>query len=292
MPKAQVLPKVVVALLAAALSSGAAAAAQGISNLVVSGNQVTATIDLLGISADLTLTFEQVVGLTAANLGLSAQLVNPADSAYAGLLARFPAPPATPAPSGQIALPAAFPVVVRVQPPASGGLSFSGIQMLDIHTHNLELTANCPLRLFSAPAGGSFHDITTSMGIGSYRVRGSGGSFSEFVIVADTRPLASVVNQKFDALGQLLSTHGDAIPAPLLDDLTHQLQAARAFYQAGDNVNAAKAVAGFSDTVRRNSGTAIPDVWRASGDLPNVAGRLRAAAGTLSFSLSLAPAAL
>jgi hypothetical protein len=286
------MPKAVVAFLLAALSS-VAAAAQGISNLVISGNQVTATLDLPGISADLTLTFEQVVGLTAANLGLSAQLVNPADSAYAGLLARFPAPATSPAltPNTPITLPAAFPVVVRVQPPASGGLSFSGIQTLELHTHNLDLTANCPLRLFSAPAGGAFHDITTTMGIGSYRVRGSGGSFSEFVIVADTRPLGSVVNQKFDALGNLLSTYGDAIPAPLLNDLTQQLQAARASYQAGNNVGAANAVAGFADTVRRNSGTAIPDVWRASGDLPNVAGRLRAAAGTLSFSLSLAPAA-
>jgi hypothetical protein len=282
--------KVVVAFLFVALASAAAARAQGISNLVISGNQVTATLDLPGISADLTLTFEQVVGLSAANLGLSAQLVNPADSGYAALLARFPAPAAQLAASGLATLPAAFPVLVRVQPPASGGLSFSGIQALEIHTHNLDLTANCPLRLFSAPAGGAFHDITSTMGIGSYRVRGSGGSFSEFVIVADTRPLATVVNLKFDALGNLLSTYGDAIPAPLLSDLTHQLQAARAFYQAGDNVNAANAVAGFADTVRRNSGTAIPDVWRASGDLPNVAGRLRAAAGTLSFSLSLAPA--
>jgi hypothetical protein len=282
------MPKAVVAFLLAALSS-VAATAQGISNLVISGNQVTANLDLPGISADLTLTFEQVVGLTAGNLGLSAQLVNPADSTYAGLLARFPAP--VPPGAGTITLPAAFPVVVHVQPPASGGLSFSGIQTLELHTHNLDLTASCPLRLFSAPAGGAFNDITTTMGTGSYRVRGSGGSFSEFVIVADTRPLGTVVNQKFDALGNLLSTYGDAIPASLLNDLTQQLQAARALYQAGNNVGAANAVAGFADTVRRNSGTAIPDVWRASGDLPNVAGRLRAAAGTLSFSLSLAPAA-
>jgi hypothetical protein len=285
------MPKVVVALLLAALPCVAPAAAQGIGNLVISGNQVTAAIDLPGISADLTITFEQVVGLSGANLGLSAQLLNPLDAAYSGLLARLPATgglPALPA----ITLPAAFPVLVRVQPPAGGGLSFSGIQSFEIHTHNLELTASCPLRLFSAPAGGAFDDITTSMGIGSYRVRGSGGGFSEFVIFADTRPVGSVVNHKFDALANLLSTYGGAIPAPLLDDLTHQLQAARAYHQAGDNVNAAKAVAGFADTVRRNSGTAIPDVWRASGDLPNVAGRLRAAAGTLSFSLSLAPAAL
>jgi hypothetical protein len=282
------MPKVGVALLLAALLSVTAAAGQGISNLTISGNQVTATLDLPGIAADLTLTFEQAVGLNASNLGLSAQLLNPADLSLAGLLARLPAV-TFPAPA--ITLPAAFPVLVRVQPPAAGGLSFSGVYNLELHTHNLDLTANCPLRLFSAPAGGSFADITNSMGVGSYRVRGNGGSFSEFVIAPDLRPLASVIRQKFDHLASLLSTYGGAMPAPVLDQLNQQLQAARSYYQAGNNVSAAQAVGAFADTVRGNSGNAIPDVWRASGDLPNVAGRLRAAAGTLSFSLSLAPAA-
>jgi hypothetical protein len=266
------------------LVSTAAVSAQGIANLTISGNQVTATVDLPGISADLALTFEQSVGLTASNLGLSAQLVDLHDLS---LLSRLP--------SGLLAtlvnLPAAFPVLLRVQPPASGGLSFEGIYTLDLHTHNLQLTANCPLRLFSAYDGGPFEDITVNMGTGSYRVRGTKGSFSEFLIVADLRPLAGVISQKFDALGGLLSTYAGSIPGPVLDDLNHQLQTARAYYQAGDNVDAATTVNGFAATIQRNSGTGIPDVWRASGDLPNVAGRLRAAAGTLSFSLSLAPAA-
>ncbi|MBV8199706.1 MAG: hypothetical protein JOZ15_03690 [Acidobacteria bacterium] len=273
------MSKLVAACLCIAVST-AAVAAQGIGNLTISGNQVTATLDLQGISADLTLTFEQAVGLTAGNLGLSAQLVNPQDP---NLLSRLPA-------GGLVTLPGAFPVLVRVQPPAGGGLSFSGVYTLDLHTHNLELTANCPLRLFSAPDGGPFDDITGNMGTGSYRVRGSKGSFSDFLIVADARPTSGVVNQKFDALSGLLSTYAGAIPGPVLDDLTRQLQAARGYFQAGDRVDAATAVNGFAATVQRNSGAGIPDVWRASGDLPNVAGRLRAAAGTLSFSLSLAPA--
>ncbi len=273
------MPKVLVGFLSV-LVSAAAVSAQGIGNLTISGNQVTATVDLPGISADLALTFEQSVGLTAANLGLSAQLVDLHDLS---LLSRLP--------SGVlVTLPAAFPVLVRVQPPPSGGLSFGGIYTLDLHTHNLQLTANCPLRLFSAPDGGPFDDITVNMGTGSYRVRGTKGSFSEFVIVADARPPAGVVSQKFDVLSGLLSTYAGAIPGPVLDDLSHQLQTARAYYQAGDNVDAATTVNGFAATVQRNSGNGIPDVWRASGDLPNVAGRLRAAAGTLSFSLSLAPA--
>jgi hypothetical protein len=263
------------------LVGAAALSAQGIANLTITGNQVTATVELPGVSADLTLTFEQAVGLTASNLGLSAQLVEPQDP---NLLLRLPA-------GGLVTLPGAFPVLLRVRPPASGGLSFSGIYTLDLHTHNLRFVASSPLRLFSAPDGGPFDDITVDMGAGSYRVRGTRGSFSDFVIVGDLRPPASVVSQKFDNLSGLLSTYAGAIPAPLLDDLTNQLQSARAFHQAGDDVDAAKTVDGFAAAVQRNSGTGIPDVWRASGDLPDVAGRLRAAAGTLSFSLGLAPGA-
>ncbi|MBV8202069.1 MAG: hypothetical protein JOZ15_15725, partial [Acidobacteria bacterium] len=91
------MSKLVAACLCIAVST-AAVAAQGIGNLTISGNQVTATLDLPGISADLTLTFEQAVGLTAGNLGLSAQLVNPQDP---NLLSRLPA-------GGLVTLPGAF----------------------------------------------------------------------------------------------------------------------------------------------------------------------------------------
>jgi hypothetical protein len=37
--------------------------------------------------------------------------------------------------------------------------------------------------------------------------------------------------------------------------------------------------------VKQNSGAAIPDVWRSSRDVVNVAGDLRAGASTLKFSL-------
>jgi len=262
------------------LSSAAAVSAQGISNLTISGNEVSASLDLPGIRADLTLSFEQAVGLTAANLGLSAQLVNPQDPT---LLSRLPA-------GGLVTVPGASPVLVRVQPPATGGLSFSGAYTLGLHSYNLEYTANSPLRLYSAPDGGAFEDITASMGSGSYRVRGTKGSFSDFIIVADLRPPATVINQKFDAVSNLLTTYAGTIPAPLLGDLDQQLQVARSFYQGGNNASAAQAVDGFAASVQQNSGTAIPDVWRASGDLADVAGRLRAAASTLGFSLNLAPA--
>jgi hypothetical protein len=43
----------------------------------------------------------------------------------------------------------------------------------------------------------------------------------------------------------------------------------------------------FAAEVQEHSGSDIPDVWRASGGVVNVAGYLRAGAGTLRFSLSL-----
>jgi hypothetical protein len=63
--------------------------------------------------------------------------------------------------------------------------------------------------------------------------------------------------------------------------------AARAAWTAGNVAQAVQHVEHFADTVRAHSGSAIPDVWRATGDLENVAGLLRSAANTLRFSLNL-----
>src|SRR5215831_3980095 len=101
----------------ALLGSVSMASAQGISNLQITGNDVSASLNLPGISADLSLSFEQSSGLTAQSLGLSAQLVDLNDLAR---LARLPA-------GGLLTIPGAFPVLVRVRPPAAGGLVFNGL---------------------------------------------------------------------------------------------------------------------------------------------------------------------
>ena len=275
-------PARVPTLVLAALTLGVVAPAAvwaGALDLTVSGNEVSGTIDLAGgLGADLDLRFEQVVGLTVANLGAAVQSIDPLDLSLAGRL-----------PSG-VAIPAAFPVRLVVEPPASGGLSFSGVYTLALHTHNLEFTAGCPLRLFKASGGGTFEDITDSIGMGSYRAGATGGGFSEFLIVADTRPIASVVAAKFDAVEDLLATHGGVISAAVVDDLADLILGARAYYQAGEVVQAAQTVDAFVALVKAQSGTAIPDVWRASRDLVDVAGLLRAAGATLRFSLNLASA--
>jgi hypothetical protein len=251
------------------------AAAQGIVDVVVEGNELRAGISLPGdIGADLTIDFEQVVGLTPENVGLSASL---ADLTDPDLLARL----------GSGSIPAAFPVLLRIEPPSDGGLSFSGITSISLHTHNLVFVPNTPLRLFAAPLGGKFEDITESMGMGSYRARGCKGSFSEFLILADLRPLGTAIGEKLDRLDRVLDENADRIDPAILPQLTSLAAQIRSAYAAGRTRQALDRTESFLNLVKANSGTAIPNVWRSSHDLVNVAGLLRSAALTLRFSLNL-----
>lgn len=250
--------------------------AQGIVDPSVSGDTLTARIELAGgIGADLTIAFERAVGLTPAALGLSAVLVSPTDSA---LLSRLP--------QANVSIPGAFPVLLTIEPPATGGLSFSGLASVSLHTHNLPFAPDTPLRLFRATGGGRFEDVTETMGMGSYRVRGSSGGFSQWLIVADVRQINSVIGKKFDRLEDLLATHEGQIAPAVYSDLADHLVAARAAHDANALVAAAQEVEAFAAAVQEHSG-GIPDVWRSAGDLVNVAGVLRAAASTLRFSLNL-----
>lgn len=251
------------------------AAARGIVDAVVDGNELRAGISLPGgLAADLTISFEQVVGLSADNLGLSAEVV---DLLAPDLLARL----------GGARIPAGFPVLLRVEPPADGGLSFSGVAAISLHTHNLAFVPDTPLRIFAAHDGGPFEDITESMGMGSYRARGRKGDFSEFLILADLRPVNAAVAEKLDRIDRILDENGERIAPPALARLDALLSQIRGAHAAGDTRTAIAATEEFLAVVKGNSGAAIPDVWRSARDLVNVAGLLRAAGETLRFSLSL-----
>lgn len=252
--------------------------ASAIVDPVVDGNTLAANIDLGLVEAELSIEFEQVVGLSVDNLGLSAELINPIDPA---LLSRLEDPLAN-------SLPGTFPVLVRIQPPANGGLSFSGVVTIQLYTHNLQYAAATPLRLFSAPDGGEFRDITESISSGSYRVRGGKGTFSEFLIVADLRATSVVVDDKFSVLSALLYNYSSQIDSTVFATLQTQLGAAESAWDNGDAVEAIANVEAFSTTVSNASGNDIPDVWRSARDIDNVAGELRATAKTLRFSLTRA----
>lgn len=245
----------------------------------ITGNEVTAKIQLAGgVEADLAIAFEQVVGLNASALSLTAALLDPADPS---LLSRLPA-------GGLVSLPAIFPVLVRIEPTASSTLSFSGISKVSLYTHNLTLTANSPLRIFKAPnPSGTFQDMTGFLEMGSVRAGGGTGSYSDFLIVADTRPVDAVITEKFDGLLSALNAHSSAMPAAVAADLQQRLANAHGLYQAGSFAGAISAVASFGEEVKKQSGSAIPDVYRAGSTIVNVAGLLRGGADTLKFSLAV-----
>jgi hypothetical protein len=243
--------------------------------LTISGNEVRGTIDLPGdIDADLTISFEDVIGLTSTALQASATLVNPVDPA---LLSRLPA---------GVGVPAAFPVLIQIDPSASSALTLAGIYRISLHTHNLQLDPSLPLSLLKAPDGGPFQDITRSEGRGSYRDDGDGGGFSEFLIVVDTRPIDTVIVGKFTDLQAALTENAAAISPAVLTDLQSLLSQALSLYQSGSIWTAMATMHAFSLYVKAHSGEDIPDVWRANcNTVVNVAGLLRTDADTLKFSL-------
>ncbi|MFN2386910.1 MAG: DUF6689 family protein [Thermoanaerobaculia bacterium] len=245
----------------------------------ITGNELVAKIQLPGgIEAELSIQFEQIVGLNPDSLALSAALVDPLDPA---LVARLPE-------GGLVGIPAGFPVLVRIEPTASSALSFSGVSKVSIYTHNLVLGAHSPLRLFKAPQGsGAFQDITGFLEMGSVRAGGGTGAYSDFIIVTDTRPADAVIASKFDAIQNALTANAGAIPSPVLQDLQGRLTNARGLYEAGALSAAINAVDAFAEELKRQSGAAIPDVYRANSTLVNVAGLLRASADTLKFSLQM-----
>jgi hypothetical protein len=265
------------ALVATALAWAAPAHAEsGIYDVAIDGNVATADISIGGASATLTIRFENVVGLSADNLGLSAKLVDPLAPGFVGRL-----------PSG-VSLPGAFPLVVKISPPASGGLSFSGVVAVELYTHDLQYTVGSPLRIFSSPDGGSFTDVTTIVSAGSIRTGSSKPDFSEFIIAADVRPLSAVIQSKYSKLGSLLNQHAATMGSGLYADLSGLYNASQNAYAGGNLAAAIEYLEAFAEKVVAASGNPLPDVWRSSRDVTNVAGSLRSAAATLRYSLTLA----
>jgi hypothetical protein len=243
-------------------------------NVQASGN--TATIEV-GTSlgqplADLTLTFDDADGLSPAALGVSAKLVNLADPA---LLARLPDPNLT-------ALDASLPLLVTIEPPSGGGLSFERIVRVEVHTHALAYETGSAYRLFKAQLGGKFRDITDEVAPGSVRARGTTGTFSEFLVLADLRETGNVVAAKFAWLRDRI----DLLPASEQGAFDAYLDSAEGAVARGDFANAIAAVDMIRARAAERAGTFIPSVWRAARDVENHAGELIAGAATLKYSIA------
>ena len=124
--------------------------------------------------ADLSLRFDSATGLSAANLGIKAETISVNNPA---LLARLP--------SSLTSIPAALPLLVTIEPPATGTLSQRRVTHVELHTHALAYAAGSPLRLFKAQIGGPFRDITESVQPGSVRTRGTTPGWSQFLVLVD-----------------------------------------------------------------------------------------------------------
>lgn len=261
------------------LLAAAAPASAGLVDVAVSGDELTAEIDLAGvIDGDLAVRFEDSINLSASSLGASVALLGSTD--LLDVASRLPAL--------SVAVPSAYPVRLAIEPPTTGGLAFDGVVEIEIYTDDLTYVLGSTLRLFAAPLNGDFVDITKSVDGGSYRVRGSKGEFSEFVIADDLRSVDTVIDEKHDRLDALLDAHEADIAAGVYSTLVGFLDDVKTEYLADDEEGAIEALDDFIDEVESNRGANVPETWRAARDLENVAGKLLAAAETLRFSLEIA----
>lgn len=258
----------------ALLAGSSAAAAQSLPVLVdVAGNIATVQVgNPASPIAELTLTFDDVSGLSASSLGVSASLVDVSDPT---LLARLPDLRLTRPESS-------FPLLITIEPPATGGLSFRRSVHVEVHTHALTYALGSPYRLLKAPIGGNFRDITDEIAPGSVRARGTTGGFSQFLVLTDLRKTDDVIVAK---LAWLRARVG-GLPADEQPAFNAQLDAVEAGVGSGDFASAIGALDAFRASAVARAGHGLLDEWRATRDADNQAGELIAGAATLTFSVA------
>ena len=240
--------------------------------VTVSGNFAAVEVRLADATlADLTLAFDDASALTPASLGVTAQLASLTDPL---LRLRLPN-------LGLQTPLSALPLLITVEPPVAGGLNFRNTVRAEIHTHVLPYLAGSRLRLFKAPLGGAFQDITDEVAPGSVRTRGTTGGFSQFLILVDLRSTSSVIATKITQLRLLTATLPLATRAPL-DALIDETEDAVAEARYADAIAAVDALRAQVSTA---AGTSIPNAWSTADRNGNVAGELLGGASSLRFSI-------
>lgn len=228
------------------------------------------------LSVDLKLTFDEAFEIDPDALQVETEILD--DAQDPDLLARLPA---------GVQVPSAFPVLLRIRPRTGLDQAFSGRYTVELHTEDLSFVGNSPLRLFKAPEGGMFEDITQSLGLGSLRVFGTGGSFSELLIVRDLRSTEDAITAKLSRLEQLLESRGSQIPSSLEQQLADLLAEVRRLSEQGAPSQAMATLQQLLQMIRDNRGESIPSVWRPSQPGGNLAGELLSIGESLHFSLEL-----
>ena len=240
----------------------------------VVGNQADAHIAIGLYQADLSITFENVTGLNATALVVSANVINATD-----LISRLNDP-------ALITLPGQLPILINISPAAGSALKFQGVVTIEFHTSNLVFDPS--LRLFTSPAGGALNDITNFSGVGSYRVHGTGGGFSDFVILSDVRNVDTVIQKKFTDLQNSLNTNASSIAPATRQNLQSKYNAALLAYQSGAKDDAVSNLDAMYDLIVVDHGVSMPYTYNAADPgKKNVGGELRKLIATLEFSLRL-----
>jgi hypothetical protein len=303
-------------LFAGVLSMALASAASAQVVVTVDGDTAHATISLTDnngttYDADVTIVFDTPENLTPAALNLTATIIDPAQinprlafdqygnpNCYVSVI-----PLGTFCPT----IDSAFPVMVTVEPivlpwlftsgfdggdSGDGVFSFLNNYQLEIHTHDLAYTDRSPYRVFKAPIGGNFHDITTDTAPGSMRARGRGGAFSQFVIANDPRSNVGLLGAGAVAVSteKILELDTRILAAILSDGLRLDLLDLLAQVNALlliDLTGALSALDSLIDLLDVNAGTDIANVWRADHTVVNDAGEMQELAETLRFSMLL-----
>ena len=238
----------------------------------VSGNVAVAQIGSPATPlAEVTLTFDDASNLNVASLGLSARLVDLQDPQ---LLARLPD-------ANLIRLDSALPLLVTIQPPVAGGLTFHRTGRFELHTHQLLYSVGSNYRVFKAPVGGAFRDTTEEIAQGSVRARSRYGGFSQFLVLVDVRQTSSVVAEKIAWLRNRVAS----LPTAEQPVFSSQLDTIESAVANHDYATALTAVDALSSRAQADAGTALLDTWRAGG-ADNQAGDLIAGAATLKFSIA------
>lgn len=257
----------------ATLLSGYAAAQSLPVAVQTAGNTATVQVgNPASPLADVTLTFDDASGLSAASLGVSAQVVEATDPA---LLARLPG-------QGLARVDASFPVLITIEPPSSAGLSFLRTVRVEIHTHALTYSVGSFYRLFKAPLGGNFRDITDEVIQGSVRARGTTNGFSQFLVLPDLRRSDDVITAKLVWLRARVA----ALPDNVQPSYTAKLDSIETAVAAGNYDDAIATTDSIRAQATAQAGRALLDQWRATHDVDNQAGGLIAGAATLKFSLT------
>lgn len=270
------LPLVATAML---LLEPAAAIAGSVVVDIVDGRKAKAEITLVDgantYSADFELEFHNPQNLTVACVGIDADVLDAVE--IADIESRLPDPV-------NQSIDPAFPVRVTVEPPIACGLSFEDEVHVEFDTPDLVFAPFSPYRLMKAPLGGDFHDITASVIAGSVRSRGSGGSFSEFVMIADSlQDHAADADAAYDALEARLDDPAIALTAQLT--LQTDVALSRAAYDADNHAQAIALLDDLDLHCATLGGPALPNVWRSARDLVNAEAEIVTLGRNIKFAL-------